>query len=66
MSTNGLHRCPRQGCKVLVPDEQLACREDWSVLSKSTRDAIWATSKLNILHPHRRVALAAALTEWRT
>jgi hypothetical protein len=62
----GLHRCPRPGCKVIVPDGQLACREDWNRLSKPVRDEIWGTVRLNILHPRRYAALVAALDEWKS
>jgi hypothetical protein len=58
------HKCPKNGCRVRVPNSKLACRTHWYQLSKPVRDAVYATAHLGLLHPDRRAALDAALEEW--
>lgn len=60
-----LKKCPAPGCTLMIRRTLLACKPHWYQLSKSVRDAVWATAGLPALHPDRRQALEAALEEWR-
>lgn len=35
------HECPRNGCRRMVGQDSLACPQDWDLVPKKTRDAIW-------------------------
>lgn len=59
-----IHKCPRKGCEVKVPDHLFACRPDWFALSYGTRRAIWATAGLHPTEPSRYRAIMAAIAEW--
>lgn len=41
MSRERRHRCPAQGCPVLVPNSMLMCRPHWYALPQELRSAIW-------------------------
>lgn len=55
----GLHACPH--CRrPAVPDHLYCCANRWRALPADVRLEILVTARLNILHPDRRVAFAAA------
>jgi hypothetical protein len=35
------HECPRNGCRRMVSQDQLACSSDWFLVPAKTRTAIW-------------------------
>lgn len=57
------HECPRRGCRVQVPYEQLACKRDWYVLPKPIRDAVTRAYKrgLGIGTPEHNAAVNTAI-----
>ena len=36
------HKCPAPRCNRQVPEDRLACRNDWYRLPKDIRDRVWA------------------------
>jgi len=62
------HQCPRRGCRVMVPYEQLACKRDWYSLPKPIRDAVTRTYKrgLGIGTTEHNAAVAAAIRVMNT
>jgi hypothetical protein len=58
------HTCPATPCPKIVPNNLLACPTHWFKLTADTRQGITRTAGLNLLHPDRRAALAAARAEW--
>ena len=57
------HECPRNGCKVRVPYDQLACKRDWYGLPKPVRDAVYRTYRrgLGVGTPEHNAAINAAI-----
>jgi hypothetical protein len=55
--------CPRQGCKVKIPDALFACRDHWFALSPSVRAAIYATNGKGVTR-ERIAAIKAAREDW--
>lgn len=57
------HQCPRRGCRVQVPYEQLACKRDWYALPKPIRDAVIRAYRrgLGIGTPEHNVAVNTAI-----
>lgn len=60
------HGCPARGCDRVVPNRLLACPKHWFQLPATLRQDITRTASLNLLHPERRAALAAASQIWGT
>lgn len=60
----GTHLCPRTGCTVQVPREQLACRTHWFALSRETRrELIVAYRNRRRDAGRHRAAIADAIQE---
>jgi hypothetical protein len=59
------HRCPAYPCPEQVPARLLSCPKHWFMLPSVVRMDIEQTAKLNLLHPDRRAALAAAQAIWK-
>lgn len=58
------HHCPRNGCPVTdVPDDKLLCPNDWYLVPKPLRRAVWIAWRrgAGAGTPAHRAAMAAAI-----
>lgn len=58
------HQCPKRGCRVQVPYEQLACKRHWYELPKAIRDAVNKAFRrgLGIGTPEHNAAVNTAIS----
>jgi hypothetical protein len=57
------HECPRNGCRRMVGQDQLACSTDWLLIPAKTRNAIWRAWDKGRGHgsPEHVVLIASAI-----
>jgi hypothetical protein len=48
------HKCRRPSCEKMVPQDHLACKDDWFLLPQFIRSEIWDQFRLIQRLPHRR------------
>ena len=59
-----MHRCPKNGCKVSLPNRLFACRQHWAELTQEVKAEIYRTARLPLLNPVRFAAITAAREDW--
>lgn len=59
-----VHRCPKKGCDVIVPNRLFACLPHWNALPVRVKTLIRVTSNRGLLDSTRISAIENARKAW--
>ena len=60
---DGTHECPRERCTARVPEDKLACKDDWFRVTPPTRALVWHWYYAGRHGPEHLAAIRQAITE---